>query len=394
MQSAESLSLFLDENTSTTSIETIDLFNPDTGRKVTFRGKRTDESLLSLSVRLVEPVPDTSSIIPDWSRKTYRLSSYPPLVFFLGTYWYVLLGALFIAACAQIQFLFPCLLDHTDVTSNGLSYCVPNSRLSEVTSTTCPTDICSQRIPVTMQTFAVLLNGALAGSRTGTASTILYVILVCLGAPFGAGGKVDPIWSKGAILAPTGGFLIGFIFATFIMGRCAEAGKDRPRRVLWFILYMLLAEGAMYACGLFWLPFGLAIKAGVSPSKICPTDAATCLKNIFNWGFVPFIPGDCFKMFLVLISVPACWFLVLYFHRRTGGFELPRTDNVNMETDRDIGNVSLVTPVLHPNIINQENKSPIATSTTPSNLNLSNMTSAVPSQTETKKKLVRFSDED
>ena len=189
MQSAESLSLFLDDNTSTSSIETIDLFNPDTGRKITFRGRKTDESLLSLSVRLVEPVPDTSSIIPDWSRKTYRLSSYPPLVFFLGTYWYILLGALFIAACAQIQFLFPCLLDHTDINLNGISYCVPNSRLSEVTSTTCPTDICSQRIPVTMQTFAVLLNGALAGSRTGTASTILYVILVCLGAPFGAGGK-------------------------------------------------------------------------------------------------------------------------------------------------------------------------------------------------------------
>jgi biotin transporter BioY len=44
-----------------------------------------------------------------------------------------------------------------------------------------------------MQTFAVLLNGALAGSRTGTASTILYVILVCLGAPFGAGGKKKKI---------------------------------------------------------------------------------------------------------------------------------------------------------------------------------------------------------
>ena len=390
MQGPETLSLCLDTSLNS-SLETIDLFNPDTGRKVSYRGKRTDASLLSLSVRLVEPVPDTSSIIPDWSSKTYRLSSYPPLAFFLGSYTFILLGALLIAACAQIQFLFPCLAGHTAVNVNNLSYCVPDSRLAEVTSTACPLDICSQRIPVTMQTFAVLLNGALAGSRTGTSSTILYVILVCLGAPFGAGGKFDPIWEKGAIIAPTGGYLFGFIFSTLIMGRCAERGHDRPRRVLWLILYMFLAEGAMYACGLFWLPFGLAIKAGVSPSKICPSDAGTCLRNIFNWGFVPFIPGDCFKMFLVLISVPACWFLLLYFHKRAGGFELPKTDHNIADTGRDNRNVPYETPVSSSSIINQEMKSTLAMSTI--DTDISDMSGAT-SERKSTKKMVRFSEDD
>ncbi len=146
------------------------------------------------------------------------------------------------------------------------------------------------------------------------------MVLVCLGAPFGAGGRVDPIWRLplgGAILGPTGGYLAGFLPASYIMGRCAEAGSDRPRSFYRMLPWMLAAEAAIYACGLFWLPFGLAISAGVSPAAICPAAAGAgpCLKNIFSWGFVPFVPGEAVKMLLVWAVVPAAWQAVIAWHR-------------------------------------------------------------------------------
>jgi len=304
------------------------LTNAVTGTRVTLRARAVaagDEAALARRVREAEPVGGAASVVVDWRARTYRLSEYPPLAFLVGRLWFVPLGALLIAACAQVQFLFPCTVGYTAVAwgAAGNSYCVPSNRLASVTAASCPTDLCSQRIPVTMQTFAVLLNGALAGASTGTAATLLYVLLVCLGAPFGAGGRVDPVWQKGAIVGSSGGYLWGFILASYVMGRCSERGFDRARRVYWLTLYMFAAEGAIYACGLFWLPFGLAIKANVSPSAICPSDAGMCLKNIFSWGFTPFIPGDLFKMLLVGLCVPLCHEAALRVHRWRSGYERP-----------------------------------------------------------------------
>ncbi len=302
------------------------LTNAVTGTRVTLRARAvaaSDEAALTRRVREAEPVGGAASVVVDWRARTYKLSQYPPLAFLVGRLWFVPLGALLIAACAQIQFLFPCTTGYSAVTwgAAGNSYCVPSEKLALVTPSSCPTDVCSQRIPVTMQTFAVLLNGALAGASTGTAATALYVLLVCLGAPFGAGGKVDPVWLKGAVVGSSGGYLWGFILASWVMGRCAERGLDRARRVYWLALYMFAAEGAIYACGLFWLPFGLAIKANVTPQAICPGDAGTCLKNIFTWGFTPFIPGDLFKMLLVALCVPLCHEATLRVHRWRSGYE-------------------------------------------------------------------------
>ena len=306
------------------------LTNAVTGVSVTLRARAVrarTEAALARRVREAEPVPGQARIVVDWAARTYRLSSYPPLAFLVGRRWFVPLGALLVAACAQVSFFFPCTGGYAAVGFKGASYCVPTASLGEVSASACPADVCAQRVPVTMQTFGVLLNGALAGPATGAAATALYVLLVCLGAPFGAGGKVDPVWAKGAILSPTGGYLWGFILASHVMGRCAERGDDRARRVLWLALYMLAAEGAIYALGLLWLPFGLAIKAGVAPAAICPSDAGTCLKNVFTWGFVPFVPGDLLKMLLVGLAVPACWEVTLRVHRWRSGYNRPGAED-------------------------------------------------------------------
>ena len=314
----------------------ITLQDTTTGNKISVPEhvyEQKNEQTLRRRIFSSQPMSERSQLIMDWSNRSYRLTEYPPLTYAISRwYWYIPFGILLIAACAQIKFLFPCVVGYTEVTRGTTSYCVDNDHLSEVTATLCPTSICAKRVPVTMQTFAVLLNGALAGSRIGALTSFFYLVLVCLGAPFSTSGTVDPVWEKGGILSSTGGFLWGFIAASYIMGRCTEKGHDRQRSMLRLILWMFLAEGVMYIFGLTWLPFGLAIKAGKSPSAICPSDAgaAACLKNIFSWGFVPFIPGDLFKMFLVLLVLPISWKIMDWYHKRSHGYSV-YMDNNNPE---------------------------------------------------------------
>ena len=217
----------------------------------------------------------------------------PAQLGFLGSLPFVVFGALLIAAAAQITFLFPCIIGYTGVFWQNGNYCVDTNRLSEVTPTNCPVDLCgSKRIPVTMQTYAVLLNGAVGGT-SGTLATIFYVFLVCVGAPFGAGGHIDYVWNPGSLVGPSGGYFWGFIAATAIMARCAAQGHDRPRSAYWMILWMAAAEVAMYACAIFWLPFGVAIVTKTSPSAYCAAGATACLNKLFTSAFVPFVAGGC-----------------------------------------------------------------------------------------------------
>lgn len=133
------------------------------------------------------------------------------------------------------------------------------------------------------------------------------------------------MWNKGAIVGASGGYFYGFVFATMIMAAASARGHDRPRSAYWLVPWLLAAEAAIFACGLFWMPFGLAIKAGKSPSSICPASggAAACLSNLANWGLVPFLPGEVFKCALVLVTVPALWALMLCWVRWARGGAQP-----------------------------------------------------------------------
>lgn len=268
----------------------------------------------------------------DVKARTYRLTQYPPLGFFLqellGLRWRVfavgliICGSLFIAACAQIQFSFPCLMGYTLVAPPGASksYCVANSDVGAASGCTSTpiSPLCSARIPVTMQTYSVMLMGAIGG-QSGALATVLYVLLVCVGAPFGAGqgalGRGTPVWANGGIVGSTGGYLVGFVFMTLIMGKGAERGAGRPswRSSALLIGWMLAAELALYAVGLFWLPFGVHFQFGTPLATYCP-DAGTCLSKVFTTGLVPFIPGEVFKMALLLVTVPAAWAALLRLH--------------------------------------------------------------------------------
>jgi biotin transporter BioY len=229
-----------------------------------------------------------------------------------------------------------------DVTYANPGYCVDNSVVGALPAAPTKDSLvaagASARIAVTMQTYAVMMVGAIAGYWGGLAASALYVAMVCVGAPFQAasGGKGLAVWDKGGVVGVSGGFFWGFIAAAVIMGRAMERGAGRGgswRSALWLVPHMVGAEAAIYACGLFWYPFGAAIRANVAASatpvlgcsvtKGGEVSASKCLYTVFNVMMVPYLPGECFKMLLVLVTVPLCWAALLRFHKwRFGGGDL------------------------------------------------------------------------
>lgn len=147
-------------------------------------------------------------------------------------------------------------------------------------------------VPVTGQTFAVLLIGALYGSRLGAATMIAYLAEGSTGMPVFAqahGGIA-------AIATPSGGYLFGFIMAAYVVGWFAERGWDRSR---WIVLPMLLGNAVLYVPGIVWLHQQFHVVGK-------PITWSTAL----DYGLWPFIAGDLAKLVAASLAVPAGWSLV------------------------------------------------------------------------------------
>lgn len=141
-------------------------------------------------------------------------------------------------------------------------------------------------VPITGQTFAVLLVGTLLGSKRGAAALLTYLAEGLAGMPVFANGT-----SGWAILSgPTGGYLVGFVAAAFVTGWLAERGWDR--RVWTTALAMLMGNIVIYACGLMWL----AKFVGAA--------------NVLEAGLTPFLTGDALKIALAAGLLPGGWKLL------------------------------------------------------------------------------------
>jgi biotin transport system substrate-specific component len=143
-------------------------------------------------------------------------------------------------------------------------------------------------VPLTGQTFAVMLCGAGLGANRGAASMLLYLGLGLIGLPVYSDGDsgFSVIWGA------TGGYLVGFVIAAYVMGRLAERQHDRtPLKAL-----PLFAIGSViiYAIGVPWL----AVSADLS------------LIQAMDLGIVPFIPGAIIKALLAAGLLPTAWKLV------------------------------------------------------------------------------------
>jgi biotin transport system substrate-specific component len=143
-------------------------------------------------------------------------------------------------------------------------------------------------IPVTGQTFGVLLVSGALGMRRGVASISLYVLIGLIGVPFFAEGK----GGIQVILGASGGYIVGFVVAGAIVGRLAELGWDR--RLIGAVAAMAIGNVVIYLVGVPWL---MAV-TGIS------------LATAIEQGVVPFLVGDAIKLLLAAAAFPVAWWLV------------------------------------------------------------------------------------
>ena len=179
-----------------------------------------------------------------------RLFSETPL---LRQIFLVLTGSLFIAVMAQLSFRLP-----------------------------------MSPVPITGQTFAVLLVGTALGSRLG----VLAVLAYCLE------GIWFPVFAEARTWAHpitiyTAGYLVGFIGAAYVAGFLAERGWDRS--VISTVLVMLIANAVIYVPGMLWLGYMLA------PASVT---------DIMYKGMAVFMIGDALKIILAVALFPTLWKLV------------------------------------------------------------------------------------
>jgi len=164
----------------------------------------------------------------------------------------IVLGALFVAVLAQVKIVLP-----------------------------------FTPVPLTGQTFAVLLIGAALGSRRGAASMALYIALGALGLPVFAGGEAGLAYLSGATL----GYLVGFVMAAYVIGLLAERGLERNVRTS--IIPFLVGTVLIYVCGVAWLSVVMG-----------------SLSKAIAAGLLPFLIGDAIKLSVASVMLPFAWKIV------------------------------------------------------------------------------------
>lgn len=145
-------------------------------------------------------------------------------------------------------------------------------------------------VPVTMQTFAVLVIGAAYGMRLGLVTLVGYLALGALGVAVFTGEAAGLAYMAG----PTGGYLLGFAVASGLMGWLARRGWDRS--VGSMVAALVLGNLVIYAFGLPWMAYLFLAEKGAA--------------WVFQWGMGNFLLGDALKLALAALLLPAAWKMV------------------------------------------------------------------------------------
>ena len=136
-------------------------------------------------------------------------------------------------------------------------------------------------VPISLGTFGVTLMALLYGRKLGTATILSYVAAGSLGAPIFAGGKA------GSLFSPTGGYILGYIVATIILGYLADRGVTKS--YVKTILSLMLSSAII-------LTLGSLVLSLFVPGK-----------NAFMIGVLPFLPGDALKSTTTTLLLPTLW---------------------------------------------------------------------------------------
>ncbi len=142
-------------------------------------------------------------------------------------------------------------------------------------------------VPMTMQTFMIMLIGVAYGWRLGAATVILYLAEGAVGLPVFAGTPEKGI-GLAYMAGPTGGYLLGFVFSALVMGWLAQRGWDR--KVITTAIAAFAATVVIYIPGLLWL------------GTLIGWD-----KPVLQFGLVPFLLAAVFKLALIAVLVPLSW---------------------------------------------------------------------------------------
>ena len=136
-------------------------------------------------------------------------------------------------------------------------------------------------VPISLGTFGVALMALLYGRKLGTATILSYVVAGSLGAPIFAGFKA------GSLFSPTGGYILGYIVATIILGYLSDKGVTKSYVKTFFSL--LLSSAII-------LTLGSIVLSLFVPGK-----------NAFMVGVLPFLPGDAIKSTTITLLLPTLW---------------------------------------------------------------------------------------
>jgi biotin transport system substrate-specific component len=162
-------------------------------------------------------------------------------------------------------------------------------------------------VPMTMQSYMVLVLGMALGPRLGPAAVAAYLAQGALGLPVFAGTPEKGI-GLAYMTGPTGGYLLGFFVAAIVTGQCAARGFDR--RWPYALLTATAGMAVIFACGLLWL------------SSLIGVDKA------IQFGAAPFALGALLKILLAMLTLPLAWRLL---GRRD---HLPDGSNDDAPTDK------------------------------------------------------------
>ena len=145
-------------------------------------------------------------------------------------------------------------------------------------------------VPVTGQTFGVLLVGASYGAIRAFATMTAYLVVGGIG--YGVFAAHASGWDVLRFSSATGGYLVGMLVAAAFVGALADRGWDRT--VVWALVTMVLGNVVVYAFGYLWLQHALGLTA----------------LQTWHAGIRPFLPGDAIKIALAAGLLPAAWKLV------------------------------------------------------------------------------------
>ena len=129
-------------------------------------------------------------------------------------------------------------------------------------------------VPLTLQTLFTLLAGMTLGSVLGASSQIIYVLLGIIGLPVFSGFKAG----IGILFGPTGGFLLGFIVSSYVVGKVIELKNEK--NIFYYFLAGIIGTIILYIIGI----IQLSLVTGIG------------VKKALMVGMFPFLSGDILKI--------------------------------------------------------------------------------------------------